>query len=514
MKLIRSRFNGFLSKYTLLGILAVGSSLCMPHVASAAGDVEVSLVEAIDTALRNNEDIKESFSKVASSEAMVTMAEGAYDLTLYNEFRYGRYQGLEQDDYLITELTNFATDYMRNDLGISQRIATGATLKMYYTHIRENRLNLVASLPAYEIQNYFTVELAQSLLKGVGDKANQGAIKDALLSVQDSKEERSIVVSQVALSVIQSYWSLAIARNNYEVSEKILKMAQEVYRRELVRFDEGLSQGVDVQRARMAVDQRKFILNQYQRDISVAEEQLQFLMNSPTIADSDTIIPVSPLLVDVRAIPDQIESEESALMQRNELRQLGIMLDKLNIEHDVKTNNLMPQLDIVLGYTTSQGNDYLRGAESFKGTPSEDSWYAGVTFSYPLQNRAAKGSLLQTEKLMLIAKDRVNKTRRSIVTEVENVIHNLYMAKNGIPIAKQALEAAKRVVSGERTRFEMGGINNRDLLASHDSLGREEMSYFIALAQYNMALAEYNYAVGDLLETYKISISDEEAKML
>ncbi len=512
MNLFELKTSGLLAKSCLVGLLIFGNTHLPTTALGAEKEVKLGLDEAIELALLHNENIKESFKQISVAEAEVLLAKGVYDLTLYNEFRYGVYPSLDQDDYDPRESGGWAKNYLRNDVGVSQRLPTGSTVRMYYTTSHENRLE-DPSVSGYEDQNYLTVELAQSLLKGLGDKANRAAIKDAMLSVLESKEGRSITVSQVTLSVIQSYWSLAIARNNLKVSQKTLKMAKEVYQREIVRHQRGISRGVDVERARLAVDQRSFIVNQYKRDIQVAEEQLIFLINAPHIERNDAIIPISKLLAEVGAIPDQENSQSLALKQRFELHQLEIMLQKLGLEYDVNKNNLLPQLDIIVGYATAEGNDYLRSAESFKGTSEQDSWYAGATFSYPIQNRTAKGAFKQTEKLISIARDRITNTQRSIKTEVYNVIHNLIMAQKGIPLAEEAVRAAKKVVAGEISRFEFGGINNRDLLASHDDLGREEMSYFIALAQYNMALAEYDYAIGNLLTKNKINLDEIEARI-
>ena len=87
------------------------------------------------------------------------------------------------------------------------------------------------------------------------------------------------------------------------------------------------------------------------------------------------------------------------------------------------------------------------------------------------------------------------------------------VARDGIPVAKSAYAAAQQTVLGETKRFEMGGVSNRDLLASHDALGREEINHHTAIVNYNMALAEYQYACATLLDKCDIVVGKESARL-
>ncbi len=475
-----------------------------------AQDARLSLVDAIGMALKNNEDVQESFRRITSAQADVMIAKGAYDLNVYSELRYGEFDDLTINDYSPLDYSNAATSYVRSETGLRQRVPTGGTLTGYYTTSHERKLGFAGGAP-YVNRSYFTFEFAQSLLKGIGDKENRAAIKNAVLAVNDSEESRKLVISQTTLNVIRAYWTLSIAQNNLKVGKRVLRMAEEIHRREIARFNDGLSQGVDVDRVLLAVEQRRYSVEQYMRDVEVAQEQLLFLLNAPTLGADAAVDVVSSPSSKVTALPDVATSIHDALTSRYELRQLSIMLEQLGLDYDVQKNKLLPQLDAVVGFTTSNGNPYVRQAEGFKDTDEKASWYVGMNFSYPLQNRAARGAVIKSEQLIRIANDRVNKTRRSISTEVREVVHNLVLAQKGIPIAEKSYKTALKVVHGEQARFEMGGINNRDLLASQDALAREEINYYIALVDYSISKAEYDFVCASLLKKYNISILEDHA---
>ena len=125
-------------------------------------------------------------------------AKGVYDLTAFNTTRYGRFNSLDASDYVPTDLSNATKSYLRADTGLRQRVPTGGTLSAYYTATNERLLGTYG-LRKDRNTKYLTVELAQSLLKGIGDKEARGAIKNALLAVEDSQEGRNLVISQVVM---------------------------------------------------------------------------------------------------------------------------------------------------------------------------------------------------------------------------------------------------------------------------------------------------------------------------
>ena len=487
-------------------------TFCFPFSPARAKEVRLSLAEAIGLALEHNEDIHESFRRISAAEAAAMAAKGVNDLNAFSSARYGSYNSLSQGDYAAYDVTNAAKSYLRTDTGLKQRTPTGGSISAYHTYSNERRLGAFNQRGKHD-KSYVTLELVQSLLKGIGDKENKGAIENALLTVKDSEEGKNLIISQVVLGVIRAYWMLETAQHNLTVSKKVLEMAHEVHRREIVRFEQGISQGVDVDRALMAVRQREYAMLQYTRDVGVAQEQLAMLINYPQYNQSTAFLPTSSPPNSVVKLPDAQQSFALALKNRYELKQLAILLKQLDIEYDINTNKLLPVLDVNGGYTFSNGNDYLRGAENFKDTKEQGSWFVGASFMYPLQNREARGNVRKTKQLIRIAGDRIDKTRRSVETDVRDSLHNLVLAKDGIPVAQSAYDAARQTMSGEIKRFEMGGVNNRDLLASHDALAREEINYHAAVVGYSVAKAEYNYACALLLTQYGITVGKDSARI-
>lgn len=485
---------------------AIGLWVLPLSAAAADEEVRLTLFDAVSAALKYNESVQEGTSRIVAAEASRLGAKGAYDATLFNTSKFGRFEGLDEDDYDATQLRNATTDYFQTNVGIRQRVSTGASLSAYYTYSKEHMLGTLNQTDRSQ-KNYLTLEFTQSLLKGIFDKEQQAAIEKATLSIADSEESKKLIVSRLILDVIRAYWALDVSLNNQRVALDIFNMADRLYKREVVRFKQGISQGVDVDRANTVLKEREYTLVQYKRDTAVMQDRLKLLLNSPEFTRETNIIPSSPLNRTVIPTPDSADSYRVALENRYELRQIGILLKQLGLDLDVSANSLLPKLDLLGGVTTPHGNDFIRTAENFKDTDQASSWYVGMNFSYPLQNRTARGEYDKNAALIKIAQDRLSKTQRGIYTELQEAIHNLALAKKGIPIAHQTYISALNTVKGEKKRFEMGGVNNRDLLASFDALGREEMKYHIAVVNYNVALAEYSYACATLLDKMQVEVT-------
>lgn len=494
-------------------LLAVFFASCLYAPLTASG-AQLTLEHALRSALANNESITESVHRVGAAEAAVTTARGPYDLTLFANERYSAYESLSPRAYNNAYNYNAAKSFRQREIGARQRVITGGTLSVYYTHSDERRFG-INDEPDVRNKDYLTVEFVQSLLRGLGDMQEQGAIKNALLSVDNSLLERKIVISQVTLETIRAYWGLVLATESLAVSREIEAMAREVLRREKERLEMGLSRGVDVDRASLAVEQRRYTVLQHERDVAVARERLCLVTNLPAETTGKDFLPADKLAEPkgVVIVPDTNEAKLLALEHRDELRQIEILLKQINVDYDVAKNSALPSLDLAVGFTTSNGNSYLRSAENFRDTDSRGSWYIGVSVSFPLENREARGTIQRQSRLRSIATEQLTQTFRRIAEEVQETLHNLALAKHGIPVAREALRSAQLTMDGEVERFEMGVVNNRDLLASHDALGREKISYYSALTNYQITLAEYAYATGELLEAHAIRVSNDSVEM-
>lgn len=487
-------------------------SLHIMCIAAWGKDIRISLVDAIKSALAHNEVVTKSIYRIAEAEASVTTAKSPYDTTAYTNVRRSAFNNLSANS--LSTPSNATRSYNQSDVGVRQRVPTGGSLAAYYTHNIDERLGYAGGSKT-GTKNYITLEFTQSLLRGLGDSEQRGAIEKALLSVENRQLERELLVSQVVLEVIRTYWGLVLSQESLAVGKEITAMAREVLRKEKARLKEGLSRGVDVDRAFLAVKQREYTVLQQERDVAIARERLQFILNEPRARTGAQLNPAAAL-TDVSknlVIPSAIDTKALAIQRRIEIKQITLLLKQIRIDLSTAKNMLLPYLDVSTGVTSSYANTYLRSGENFRDTDKSGSWFVGLSFNYPLQNSEARGNLDKQTQLMRITNEQLNRTFRQIAEQVQESLHNLTIAKQSIPVAREALNAAERTLRGEMERFEMGVVNNRDLLISHDALGREKISYLTSLANFRITQAEFEFATAALLQKYTITVDKKQIGM-
>ena len=127
---------------------------------------------------------------------------------------------------------------------------------------------------------------------------------------------------------------------------------------------------------------------------------------------------------------------------------------------------------------------------------------AGLVFSLPLQNRAARGASdaaraagdnarLSAFDLELAIRDGVAR----LSAQIRSASHRIELARASVGFAQQNLEA-------ERARFQVGQSTNNDILLRQQELKQAQISGVRAAVDLQEADVALAALTGDILETY------------
>jgi len=276
-------------------------------------------------------------------------------------------------------------------------------------------------------------------------------------------------------------------------------MAQEVYRRESVRVKEGISQQLDVERARSNAQRRRGNLVNSRERLRVALDQLKFLLNwsNLTIDSAVDIIPVDAPDTIVKMVNEQ-EAIEKALLHRPEIGRARQRLEIRKVEETLSRHLRLPNLDVFGRYAvTGYGREF---SDSFNNTEFDDNdvWAAGLTFAYPFGNRSAQARYRKSSLERHQAAAQIERVQNQIKQDVKEVILSIRFAKGEIDSTLAAKVSAEKVVKGEFVRFEIGQTTNEELLRAQDLLAANSRNFARAVINYNVALAELARAQGVL----------------
>jgi outer membrane protein TolC len=180
-------------------------------------------------------------------------------------------------------------------------------------------------------------------------------------------------------------------------------------------------------------------------------------------------------------------------------------------------NHLLPELDL-FGYYASNGvggtqfdatghktaNSSLSQVFGF-GYPT---YQAQLSLTLPLRNRAAKaelGNALVSRRSDLYSQRQL---QEQITLDVSNAVHQLEQAKLTIVAGKESLDLAKKNMSAEQRKYELGSGTIFLVLEAQTEVATAEQSLLQAEVGYQLALATVDHATGELLEPYHVQIAE------
>lgn len=465
--------------------------------------VRLSLIEAIQRGLEGNQDIRVvSFMPKRAAEDL-TGAEAVYDPEFFVDGRFRRDPNLQSS---VTRIV--MEDDGLLEAGIRKPLATGGSLSGSLAARYSDLINSGFDR-TYKYIFAPTLEIRQPLLKNIGAKEEKTAIKIANYQLNISEEEFRQKAIDISARISRAYWQLYLLREFVRIDRENFEMAEEVYRRERVRVTEGISQSIDVERARSNAKSRQGNLLQSRQRLGIATDQLKLLMNwSNLTIDSDVaILPTE----EPQTAPIEVHEKEAierALKNRPETKQAGQQLEISKAEESLYRHRRLPDLDVFGRYAVSGYSDEFSDAYDNTSFNDEDSWAVGLNFSYPIGNRSAEARFRSKAIARQQSEAQIERIRSHIKQDVKQVLLSIAFAEGEIESTRAAKESAVSVVQGEFIRFELGQTTNEELLRAQDLLAANSRNYVRAVVDYNIAKAELTRAQGLLpggieIETYK-----------
>jgi outer membrane protein len=466
----------------------------------------LSLFDAIDQALRSNQKIQVNSYNPQKASQDLKAAQAVYDSSVFSSGNLGRVNrptnslldtGTLREDVLLENRW-----YLRT--GAKKFLPSGATVSVYQEvdRLKSNSLYVV---PDPQATSRLVVEATQPLLKGFWDRNNRTLIKVAKLTVDITNEEFRQTVMDVVAEVGKGYWQLVLEREFEHIASLTVDMAEELYRRESVRLQRGLSTQLDADRALTAVELRRADLLRAHTRVKSISDQLKLLLSLPE--ELPEIIPMTkPLMVPGKF--DLNEAVTAALKNRPELERAQKVVSVSQSRKDLARHNRLPKLDAAFRLTKNGLGAYPGRALDTVYGDAYNSWLASLEFEYPLGNRASKAEYAKRSLEYDQSHTEAQRIKDQIVTEVSLAIREVNLAQKEIPTTQKAKVAAERVVESENARFELGQKTNEELLRAQDLLATAAREFARSVVNYNISLTALSRVKGAILKDLGIEIKE------
>ncbi|MFU7528484.1 TolC family protein [Qipengyuania sp. ASV99] len=422
--------------------------------------------------------ILESFEREAAARSDQLTADGAFDLMLKGE-AYDRVTG--------TFSGGFA------EIGARQPLAPmGAEIYGSY-RLSDGRFPIYENFYNTNQAGEFKVGGLLSLLRDRRTDQRRFAVEDTQLAAGQAGLDVLLVQLNVQHEALKSYWRWVAAGREIRVYEELLEIAEARAIGLARQVDAGAAPRISLTENEQNVIRRRTLLAEAQRNFTVAATSLSYYLRD---ARGQMIVPTRlqlPDLDQLAALPDMpslLATPRSDIVQnRPELQNFRLAIQRAENKVALRQNDLQPQLDLKVELSRDFGA-VGDGGSTFDSTDT----VVGVTFTVPLQRRAAIGQLSRAEAELRELELRERRIADQIEIELDNILTNLSAALRLAGLAGDEAEQAAAMVTAERRRFALGAgdfflVNLREESAADAQIRRirADLNGRLAAASYNAA---------------------------
>ena len=432
-------------------------------LAAAQSPPVLTLADAVNEALANNERIVNQADSIAQADLGLRLARNTFRPKVTpNIFgSFGR--------------TDVSSQTYRVD--VTQKLVTGTELRMSTgTASAQIPGQLgVASTDLFFYNADTTLTLSQPLLRGFGPGVARRSLTSAELRREDAARTQALSEQQVAVDVAAAYYRVVSQQALVDVARQSLLRARRLRDASEAKLDAGLVSQLDSLRSQQLVSQAEMQLFDAQSAVDDARDQLTFLLGRPT---------TEPFIVEAAIAKPGTEpidvSSATTIALANRLDLKSRIASGADADNQIRysRNQLLPQVDVNFAFTRRET------AATFRDSFGLDGYKFATFFTIAMPvDRTAQQVEYQAA---LIDRDR---RRREIVTlerqiadSVKQVIRERDRLVRGLAAAENAVELSRREVDVAQLRYENGLSNNLDVVTAEAGLLQAESRRIQALA--------------------------------
>lgn len=432
----------------------------------------LTLNEVLRASARSAPQIIAALNRTRQAEARALSAEGAFDLVFSVDGR-SRVEGY----YDGTSITGEAKQPLLDNGGY------------VYGSYRNSR----GEFPIYEDKSYtnrageLKVGALYSLLRDrlIDSRRSKTRLADNDIDIARFEAEATAIgVQSRAVSAYQKWVAAGLKLRAYEA---LLDLARTRSRAITRQVELGARPEILLTENEQNLVKRRALVVQAERDFRGAANQLSLYYRD--LNGNPVVVPEERLPGQDHAFDSMTVSTDFALEERPDVQILMEEIDKASTQLALAENNLRPRLDLKGEVAKDIGSEGLGG---YSRTPTEV--IVGVHFSVPLQNRAAKGKLAETNAKIDELSIKQRYLREQIQAEVAGISIAVDTALQLIDTSSVERDLARKLASAERRRFELGSsdfflVNQREETATDAEVKLIEARARIAAAYAELAAA-------------------------
>lgn len=403
------------------------------------------------------------------------------------------------DNSTVGGIRRSETDKQAINIGIRRRYKTGTTYEIK-TGLDQSRNNTTTTRFNPAVKPTLSLTLSQNLLKDFGRSANTTSIRIARNNQNISVSQFRESVIKVVTEIENFYWELAFAIEELEVKKRSLILAQDLLRRNKIQVKVGTLAPIEIVQAQASIASREAGVISAQRQVQDNEDRLKRALNIPThIASWNKRIHPKDQPKIIRRAPEIQKSFVIALKNRPDYKEAKIDLENRNIQTRFAKNQLLPTLDLKGSIDLNGLDREFSGAVDDLGRGEFYKWTIGITFEFPLSNRAARSTLLRRRMEKARALLSLKSLEQQIFLEVREAVRAILTAQKQVDSTRAAQVLVERQLEAEEKKFAVGLSTNFQVLTFQDDLAAARSSKTRATIDQIQALVNFRKVTGQTL---------------
>jgi outer membrane protein TolC len=488
--------------------------------------LKLSLMDAIEMALKENLDIKIESFNTSITENQIKEAKGFFDL---QGFFYASYNKDISKPYSIisTGILDIDTANIVRG-GIEQNIPTGGNYRVQFQNMRSaSNSPFVLFNPRYI--PVLSLQVTQSLLKGRGVEVSKKNIYIAQNNHKISRHQFALRVMEILSNVHQLYFNLIFTIEDLKVKQGSLKLAQDQLEITRTKVEVGTLAPIEIAQAEAAVARREAEIISAESAVKAAQDQLIKAISSKTDYDSwkIKIEPTEKLTFETKAY-DLDNCLETAMKNRPELAQAELNINNKKLNVNFAKNQKLPQVDLTgsLSFDGLDGDKPIIEGNIFTGerevvgvipgglggaleelfSLDYRDWTIGVNVTIPIQNKQFEGAYARSKVELEQEKNRYKNTMQNIILQVKDAVRAIETNKKMVNATKKARELAEKQLEAEQKKFAVGTSTNFQVLQMQEDLAAALTEEKRAIIDYNVSLFNLKRILGTLLDDMNINL--------
>ena len=368
---------------------------------------------------------------------------------------------------------------------ISENIPTGGNIGVEGFF---RRTDTAGERPPREFVSNYTVRILQPLLRG-------GRIYVATRPIKDAEYDWRIAAAQLQADILTVMALTKAAYYNAILADLIIDVAQDALARDeaLIEASNALFKARlvtkrDVYSAEIIRAQDAETLARAEGNRQLAQNALSDVLGVPIGTETQ----VRHEAIDFQPIPSDLETWIALANERRpEIMAADEAIKKSWLNVRVAENGLLPNVDLAAAYGRAQTGTSVGRALDFRG----DEWTAGLLFSYPLGNVAARSLLSRARIEHARFETQLVQTKRLVELQVRTAEIRLRTSLERMKPLAVSVEQAEGKLEIARARFALGQATNKDVTDAQEDIRDGEIDLLRSIVDYDIGLAELEASI-------------------